>query len=84
MGWGGLSGGGAFGQHIPISKAYLEQLNSSNDKSLWVQFVKNILHGLGFSRVWNNHSTFNSKALIAAIKDKLKERFVSFWKKSEC
>ena len=64
-----------------ISKAYLEQLNSSNDKSLWVQFVKNLLHDLRFSHVWNNHSTFNSRALVAPIKNKLKERFVSFWKK---
>ena len=67
-----------------ISTAYLEQLNSSNDKSLWVQLVKNILHDLGFSHVWNYHITFNSRALIAAIKNKLKEGFVSFWKKSEC
>lgn len=34
-----------------IAKAYLEQLNSTNDKFLWVQFVKNILQVLGFSHV---------------------------------
>ena len=34
-----------------ISKAYLEQYNSSPDKCLWLQFVKNILHELGFSHV---------------------------------
>ena len=55
-----------------ISKAYLEQLNSSNDKSLWVKFVKNMLYDLGFSHVWNNHSTLNSRALIASIKINLK------------
>ena len=65
-----------------ISTVYLEQLISSNDKSLWVQLFKNILHDPGFSYVWNYHITFNSRALIAAIKNKIKERFVSFWKKA--
>ena len=39
-----------------------------------------MLHDLGFSHVWNNHSTFNSGSLLALIKNKLKERFISFWK----
>lgn len=39
-----------------------------------------MLHDLGFSHVWNNHSTFNSGSLLASIKNKLKERFISFWK----
>ena len=64
-----------------ISKAYLEHYNSSSDKCLWVKFVKSILCDLGFSHVWNNHSTFNSYSLLASIKNKLKERFISFWKK---
>lgn len=69
------------GSETLISKAYIEQYNSSNDKCPWVQFVKNILQDLGFSHVWYNHSTFNSCSLLASIKNKLKERFVSFWKK---
>ena len=64
-----------------ISKAYLEQLTSKNDKFLWIQFVKNILQDLGFSHVWNNHCTFDTHALLTVIKNKLKERFVTFWKK---
>ena len=48
------------GSETLISKAYLEQYNSSSDKCLWVKFVKSILCDLGFSHVWNNHSTFNS------------------------
>ena len=63
-----------------ISKAYLEQLTSKNDKFLWIQFIKNILQDLGFSHVWNNHCTFNTHALLTVIKNKLKERFVTFWK----
>ena len=58
----------------------IEQFTSSSDKDLWTQFVKNMLHDLGFSHVWNNHSTFNSGSLLASIKNKLKERFISFWK----
>ena len=64
-----------------ISKAYLEQYNSSPDKCLWLKFVKNISHELGFSHVWDNQSTFNSLSLMASIKNKMKERFVSFWKR---
>ena len=63
-----------------LSKAYIEQYNSSSDKRLWIQFIKNILCDLGFSHVWNNQSTFNPVALLASIKNKLKERFVSFRK----
>ena len=48
-----------------ISKAYLEQYHSSPDKCLWIQFVKNMLQDLGFSHVWDNHSTFNSVSLLS-------------------
>ena len=63
-----------------LSKAYIEQYTSLSDKHLWTKFVKNMLHDLGFSHVWKNHSTFNSGLLLASIKNKLKERFISFWK----
>ena len=46
-----------------ISKAYLEQYNSSPDKSHRLQFVENILHDLGVSHVWNNQSAFNSLSI---------------------
>lgn len=64
-----------------LTKAYMEQLNGSVDNSRWVLFIKNILHDLGFSHVWDNQSTFNSFALLNAIKHKLKERYISFWHK---
>ena len=64
-----------------ISKAYQEQMNDSGDKSMWLQFVKNILFGLGFSQVWANQSTLNSSTLLYSIKTKLKERFISYWNK---
>ena len=50
-------------------------------KSLWLRFIKTVLNDLGFSHVWDNHCTFNVSALLASIKTKLKERFISFWKK---
>ena len=39
-----------------------------------------MLYDLGFSHVWNNQCTFNASALLFAIKNKLKERFISFWR----
>ena len=66
------------GSESLILKAYLEQYNSSSDKCLWVKFVKSILCDLGFSHVWNNHNIFNSCSLLASIKNKFKERFISF------
>ena len=56
-------------------------MNDSGDKCMWLQIVKNILFDLGFSHVWANQSTFNPSALLYSIKTKLKERFISFWKK---
>ncbi|MEW8545934.1 MAG: reverse transcriptase family protein, partial [Candidatus Thiodiazotropha sp.] len=64
-----------------VAKAYLEQINGPNDRSIWVQFIKNVMCDLGFSHVWNNHYTFNSSNLLNAIKSKLKERYISFWQK---
>ena len=65
-----------------ISKAYQEQMNDSGVKCMWLQSVKNILFDLGFSHVWANQSTFNPSALLYSIKTKLKEKFISFWKKT--
>ena len=65
-----------------LSKAYLEQYNSSGVKYIWVRFVKTVLIDLGFSHVWENQCSFNSSALISCIKNKLKERYLLFWEKS--
>ncbi|MCG7891851.1 MAG: reverse transcriptase family protein [Candidatus Thiodiazotropha endolucinida] len=62
-----------------VNKAYLEQYGNSSSKSLWLNFVKNILNDLGFSHVWENQSTFNTSALLFSVKNKLKERFELFW-----
>ena len=45
-----------------------------------MSFRRNVFY-LGFSHVWNNQFTFNASALLVAVKNKLKERFVLFWGK---
>ena len=62
-----------------LYKANWEQCNNSN--SPWLNFVKNVLCELGFSRVGENHSTFNSASLLLCIKNKLKERYEQYWEK---
>ena len=66
-----------------ISEAYWKQHNNSGVKSLWLNFVKNVLEDLGFSHVWEDQSTctFNASSLLTCIKNKLKERFLSFCNK---
>lgn len=64
-----------------IYKAYWEQYNNSCSKTLWLNFVKNILCDLGFSHVWENQCTFKSSSLLLCIKNKLKERYELFWEK---
>ena len=59
-----------------VNKAYREQCNNSN--SQWLSFVKKLLCDLGFSHIWENHSTFNSASLLLCIKNKLKERYEQF------
>ena len=61
-----------------VNKAYREQCNNSN--SQWFDFVKKqLLRDLGFSHIWENHSSFNSASLLLCIKNKLKERNEQFW-----
>ena len=50
-----------------LQKAYQEQVDSFNEISIWLQFVKNVLFDLGFSHVWNNQSTFNASALLFSV-----------------
>ena len=64
-----------------ISQAYWEQCNTLGGKSMWLNFVKNVLYELGFSHVWENQSTFSGMALVSSLKNKLKEMFISFWTK---
>ena len=64
-----------------LSKEYIEQINTTNNKSGWIQFIKSVLIDLGFCHIWLYQSTFNSSALLNAVKNKLKDRFISFGEK---
>lgn len=63
-----------------IFKAYQEQINSTSGKHVWLDFVRRVLNDLGFSHVWNNQCTFESASLILSIRNKLKDRYILFWK----
>ena len=60
---------------LAVYNAYLEHYSNSCSKSLWLNFVKNILNDLGFSNVWENQCTFNSFSSLFSVKNKLKERY---------
>ena len=57
--------------------------HQSTDKNPWLNFIKNILRGLGMTHVWDNHSTFSADRLKRAVLVKLQDRFSQFWQKSK-
>ena len=59
--------------YISFNQIAILTFNANVDSSRWLHIVRNILQDLGFSHIWNNHSTFNSTALLNAIKHTLKE-----------
>ena len=44
-------------------------------KSLWLNNIKSLLCSLGFSGVWYSQSFLNSKWLVKAINNKMKDLF---------
>ena len=81
----------AFWAHIVTSDAdsYTRNIyadmteHQSTDKNPWLNFIKNILRGLGMTHVWDNHSTFSADRLKRAVLVKLQDRFSQFWQKSK-
>ena len=65
-----------------MSKAYLEQIYSSCEKSPLLNFVKEALKETGFSHVWKNHGSFGHSSLLYSIRNILKEYYISFWENS--
>ena len=53
--------------------------NNSSNKFTWLQTVKDILCGCGFSGIWDNHSFPNKKWLVCAVRQKLKDIFITYW-----
>ena len=62
-----------------VNKAYREQCNNSKQPVVEFCKKKTLLCDLGFSHIWENHSTFNSASLFIVYKNKLKERYEQFW-----
>ena len=48
-------------------------------KSLWLNNIKSLLCSLGFSGVWYSQSFLNSKWLVKAINNKMKDVFLQKW-----
>ena len=48
-------------------------------KSLWLNNIKSLLCSLGFSGVWYSQSFLNSKWLVKAINNKMKDLFLQKW-----
>lgn len=57
----------------------LHMHNSNTVRSPWIQHVKNLLCSLGFPVVWYSQSFLNSKWLIKAVQQKLKDVFIQNW-----
>ena len=57
--------------------------HQSTDKNPSLNFIKNILRGLGMTHVSDNHSTFSADRLKSAVLVKLQDRFSQFWQKSK-
>lgn len=55
---------------------------TKNIKSNWIDNIKNVLCSLGFSGIWYSQSFFNSKWLINATKQKIKDQFIQNWMSS--
>ena len=58
----------------------IHTLHSENKiKSLWIDNIKQVLCSLGFSGVWYSQSFLNSKWLVKAVNQKIKDQFIQNW-----
>ena len=53
--------------------------NNSSNTFKWFQTVKDILCSCGFSGIWDNYSFPNKKWLVCAVRQKLKDIFITHW-----
>ena len=53
--------------------------NNSSNKFKSFQTVKDILCSCGVSGIWDNHSFPNKKWLVCAVRQKLKDIFITHW-----
>ena len=62
-----------------IKRIYTESLEQKNT---FIKKVENLFNILGFSHVWENQGTFSISRLEKAMINKLKEKYVNFWKET--
>lgn len=53
--------------------------NASLSRFKWFQSVKQILYNCGLSGIWDSHSFPNKKWLVCAVRQKLKDSFITNW-----
>ena len=55
-------------------------LNEQNQlNSPWLNHIKTIIKTNGFGNVWTSHNEVNSKWLVQAFKQKLKDQYIQTW-----
>ena len=62
-----------------VYQIMLAMHNSQKIISPWIKFVKQLLCSLGFSVIWYTQSFMNSKWLVKAVNQKLKDIFIQTW-----
>ena len=62
-----------------IKRIYTESLEQTNT---FIKKIENLFNILGFSHVWENQGTFSISRLEKAMINKLKEKYVNFWKET--
>ena len=53
--------------------------NNDNTKFKWFHKVKDTLCSCGFSGAWDNHTFPNKKRLVNAVRQKLRDIFITNW-----
>ena len=53
--------------------------NERNVKFCWIKNVKEILNNCGMSNIWETHSFPNEKWLVNAVKQKLRDIYITNW-----
>ena len=62
-----------------VYQIMLAMHNSQKIISPWIKFVKHLLCSLGFPVIWYSQSLINSRWLVKAVNQKLKDVFIQNW-----
>ena len=57
----------------------LELHDTGKFTSPWIKFIKHLLSSSGFSVNWYSHCCVNSRGLVKAVNQKLKDVFIQNW-----